>query len=62
MEMRKRGLKRIFLNLGRKVSSLLILSASTSLTSIISFCLSSDKFIYGTKIAGPNNFLASNSS
>ena len=62
MEMRKRGLKRIFLNLGRKVSSRSILSASTSLTSMISFCLSSDKFIYGIKIAGPNNFLASNSS
>ena len=61
MEMRKRELKRIFLNLGRKVSSWLILSASTSLTSIISFCLSSDNFNYGTKIEGPVNFLASNS-
>ena len=62
MEMRKRGLKRILLNLGRKVSSRLIRSALTSLTSIISFCLSSDNFNYGTKIEGPVNFLASNSS
>ena len=62
MEIRKRGLKGILLNLGRKVSSRLILSASTSLTSIISFCLSPDNFNYGAKIEGPVNFLASNSS
>jgi hypothetical protein len=29
---------------------------------MISFCLSSDNFNYGTKIEGPVNFLASNSS
>ena len=41
---RKSGLRRIALNRGLNVSLLLIRSASTSLTSIISFSLFSDNF------------------